>query len=309
MWCLKKMILTLPRLAMAPKTTVFLRPPPRLLTPCGMQTSLMLDLHTFDDTEKTRHFRALGAGLLDLPKPRAAAATAVSSIDAGSAVAGEPGPPLFFMYDTWLRLCFMCAVALAILHSDLDIRRYLRRTDVFFALLLRTFLSLPSPHNRHLLRIGRSPRLLHVQVHNILALNCCVVHVTVLSWMLLDPLPVPPVPRPASAVQCTLYAVVFPRFDFRACCCFRFLECAWKEALLAAIVPDDETPGAHVLRLLRIEGTIDGDDDDCLLSSVLLEEPHNTTGKLILLHSKTPRLLVRFCSMAYLMNVQERLFC
>ncbi|CAM9540261.1 unnamed protein product [Laminaria digitata] len=53
---------------------------------------------------------------------------------------------------------------------------------------------------------------------------------------------------------------------------------AWKEALLVAIVPDADNPGANVLQLLRPNGAIGGQDDDCLFSVGLPTDQHQHTA-------------------------------
>lgn len=77
---------------------------------------------------------------------------------------------------------------------------------------------------------------------------------------------------------------MFPFFFFfffglsRAACGGSSTVRAWNEALLVAIVPDAEHPGANVLQLFSPEGVISGHEDDCLCSVGLPAEQHPTAG-------------------------------
>ena len=54
---------------------------------------------------------------------------------------------------------------------------------------------------------------------------------------------------------------------------------AWNEPLLVAVVPKDETPGVHKLRLSSLDRVMAGHDDHCVCSVDLeREEVRQATG-------------------------------
>lgn len=71
------------------------------------------------------------------------------------------------------------------------------------------------------------------------------------------------------------YPTTFPP---QYACCGGYAVRAWKEALLAAIVPDAEIPGASVLQLFSPASVIGGHEDDCLCSVGLPAEQRQTAG-------------------------------
>lgn len=75
------------------------------------------------------------------------------------------------------------------------------------------------------------------------------------------------------------FLLFFPRLPPQYARCGGYIAVrAWKEALLAAIVPDAEKPGANVLQLFSPEGVIGGHEDECLCSVGLPAEQHQTAG-------------------------------